>query len=106
MLSGTVGKADATFRAQWDISPYSDAYAARLAAALVSSVQLGQHDTTDLLGISFSATDRIGHKFGPDSQEIQDQLVHLDRTLGDLLDSPDAAVGGTTTWSRSAPTTA
>jgi len=93
VLSGTVGKPDATFRAQWDISPYSDAYVGRLAAALVTSMQLGQHDTTDLLGISFSATDRIGHKFGPDSQEVQDQLVHLDRTIGDLLERLDAAVG-------------
>jgi predicted AlkP superfamily pyrophosphatase or phosphodiesterase len=93
VLSGTVGKADATFRAQWDVSPYSDAYAGRLAAALITSMQLGQHDTTDLLGISFSATDRIGHKFGPDSQELQDQLARLDRTIGDLLDHLDASVG-------------
>src|SRR6266850_6730484 len=95
VLNGTLGKPDATFRAQWDISPYADAYAGRMAAALVTSLQLGTHDTTDVLGISFSATDRIGHKFGPDSQEIQDQLVHLDRTIGDLLDHLDAAVGRT-----------
>ena len=93
VLNGTVGKADATFRAQWDISPYADAYAGRLAAALATAMQLGQHDTTDVLGISFSATDRIGHKFGPDSQEVQDQLAHLDRTIGAVLDHLDAAVG-------------
>jgi len=93
ILNGTVGKPDATFRAQWDISPFADAYTGRMAAALVASMQLGKHDTTDFLGISFSATDRIGHKFGPDSQEVQDQLARLDRTIGDLLDHLDSEVG-------------
>jgi len=93
VLNGTVGKPDATFRAQWDISPFADAYAGRMAAALVTSMQLGKHDTTDVLGISFSATDRIGHKFGPDSQEVQDQLARLDRTIGDLLEHLDNDVG-------------
>jgi predicted AlkP superfamily pyrophosphatase or phosphodiesterase len=92
-LTGTVGKADATFRAQWDISPFADAYAGRMAAALVASLHLGQSDRTDVLGVSFSATDRIGHKFGPDSQEIQDQLARLDRTIGELLDHLDTTVG-------------
>src|SRR5262245_3506526 len=92
-LTGTIGKPDATFRAQWDISPFADAYTARMAASLVDSLELGQRATTDLLGLSFSATDRIGHKFGPNSQEVQDQLARLDRTLGDLLDHLDAKVG-------------
>ncbi|OLC51455.1 MAG: hypothetical protein AUH43_02620 [Acidobacteria bacterium 13_1_40CM_65_14] len=92
-FNGTAGKPDASFRVQWDISPFADAYTGRMAAALVETMRLGRHDTTDVLGVSFSATDRVGHKFGPRSQEIQDQLARLDRTIGDLLDRLDAAVG-------------
>jgi len=93
LLNGTLAQPDATFRAQWDISPFADAYLGRMAAALVETMQLGRHDTTDVLGVSFSATDRIGHKFGPRSQEVQDELARVDRTIGDLLDHLDAAVG-------------
>lgn len=42
---------------------------------------------TDVLAISLSATDVIGHTFGPDSREMHDQIVRLDRTLGRFLDS-------------------
>ena len=40
-----------------------------------------------ILAISLSATDYIGHKYGPDSREIHDQILRLDRTLGRFLDS-------------------
>jgi predicted AlkP superfamily pyrophosphatase or phosphodiesterase len=93
VLKGTTGKADVTFRAQWDVSPFADEYLGRMAAALVDAMQLGKRGTTDVLGVSFSATDRVGHKFGPRSQEIQDQLARVDRALGDLLDRLDAVVG-------------
>jgi predicted AlkP superfamily pyrophosphatase or phosphodiesterase len=93
LLQGTNGKPDLTFRAQWNASPFADAYLGDLAAALVEQLQLGKHETTDVLGVSFTATDIVGHRFGPRSQEIQDQLARLDRTLGVLLDHLDASVG-------------
>ena len=42
---------------------------------------------TDLLAISLSTTDAVGHKYGPDSREIHDQILRLDRYLGAFLDS-------------------
>jgi predicted AlkP superfamily pyrophosphatase or phosphodiesterase len=93
VLNGTAGKADATFRAQWDTGPFADGYLARMAAALVDEFRLGKHDGTDVLGVSFTGTDRVGHKFGPRSQEIQDQLAWLDQTLGVLFNHLDASVG-------------
>jgi len=93
VLNGTAGKPDVTFRAQWDVSPFADAYAGRMAAALIESMELGRRAAPDVLGISFSATDRVGHKFGPQSQEVQDQLARLDRTIGALLDRLDETVG-------------
>ena len=43
--------------------------------------------------MSFSATDVIGHTYGPDSQEQMDNLLRLDRTLGRLLDEAERRAG-------------
>jgi len=42
---------------------------------------------TDLLAVSLSTTDAVGHKYGPDSRELHDQILRLDRYLGAFLDS-------------------
>jgi predicted AlkP superfamily pyrophosphatase or phosphodiesterase len=53
----------------------------------VRANNLGGRSGTDLLAVSLSATDYIGHRFGPDSREMHDQIVRLDRQLGWFLDS-------------------
>jgi predicted AlkP superfamily pyrophosphatase or phosphodiesterase len=55
--------------------------------------QLGQDDTTDFLALSFSTTDVIGHKYGPQSIEVQDTYLRLDHTIAQLLRYLDAQVG-------------
>jgi arylsulfatase A-like enzyme len=40
-----------------------------------------------VLAVSLSTTDAIGHRYGPDSREIHDQIIRLDRTLGAFLDT-------------------
>lgn len=87
------GRPNAPFYAQWERSPFADAYLGRMAAALAEAMALGRHEGTDVLAISFSSTDLVGHAFGPRSQEVQDMYVHLDRTIGTLLDRLDALVG-------------
>lgn len=77
----------------WEESPYSDTYLGKFAAAAIGDFQLGQRNAVDLLGVSFSATDLVGHSFGPDSHEVQDTLLRLDRTLGSLLATLDRVVG-------------
>jgi predicted AlkP superfamily pyrophosphatase or phosphodiesterase len=47
----------------------------------------GSTNRTDLLAVSLSTTDAIGHRFGPDSRELHDQILRLDRALGVFLDS-------------------
>jgi len=42
---------------------------------------------TDLLAVSLSTTDAVGHKYGPDSRELHDQILRVDRYLGTFLDS-------------------
>jgi predicted AlkP superfamily pyrophosphatase or phosphodiesterase len=92
-LNGASGKADGTFFAQWERSPFADAYLGRFAASLVESLQLGKHDGTDVLAVSFSTPDLAGHAFGPRSHEVQDIYARLDKTIGALLDALDAQVG-------------
>lgn len=74
-------------------SPFADAYLGRFARALLEGEELGRDAVPDLLAIAFSALDLVGHDYGPDSLEYADTLVRLDRTLGELLDAVDRAVG-------------
>jgi predicted AlkP superfamily pyrophosphatase or phosphodiesterase len=92
-LKGTAGTPDATFFAQWERSPFADAYVARFAVSLVKSLELGKHESTDVLAVSFSSPDMVGHAFGPRSHEVQDMFANLDQTIGSLFDELDAQVG-------------
>ena len=47
----------------------------------------GSPNRTDVLAVSLSTTDAVGHAYGPDSREMHDQILRLDRSLGVFLDS-------------------
>lgn len=74
-------------------TPRADAAVLEFALTALRAEGLGQDDVPDLLCVAFSSTDVIGHDFGPLSQEQLDNLLHLDRALGRLLDVLDAEVG-------------
>ncbi len=74
-------------------TPFGDAYLADFAQALIESQDLGTDAYPDFLGLGFSALDKIGHTYGPDSPELLDTLLRLDRTLGELLAFVDRRVG-------------
>ena len=93
IVKGDGSEIGGAFTDAWESSPYSDAYLAGLAAAAIDGLKLGRGAGLDFLGISFSSLDKVGHDFGPDSHEVQDVLIHLDRELGMLLDKLDADVG-------------
>jgi arylsulfatase A-like enzyme len=57
------------------------------ALAGVHALNLGGGRTTDILAVSLSTTDAIGHRYGPDSRELHDQILRLDRSLGAFFDS-------------------
>lgn len=67
--------------------PAMDSLEAQMALAGVSATNIGRGPWTDLLSVSFSTTDAVGHAFGPDSREIHDQIVRLDRYMGQFIDS-------------------
>jgi arylsulfatase A-like enzyme len=92
-LAGRRGAADAQFFERWQKSPFSDAYLARMAMSLRASLELGGRGGTDFLGVAFSALDMVGHDFGPRSREVEDLLMHLDASLGALIQRLDDEVG-------------
>ncbi len=75
------------------ISPWADTHTLQFARELVRKEGLGSDDVPDLLTISLSATDRIGHLYGPESHESYDALRRLDADLGEFLDFLDTQVG-------------
>ncbi len=74
-------------RAQLSSLPWMDSLTLAFALDGVRSMSLGQGGSTDLLSISLSTTDAVGHAYGPDSREMHDHLLHLDKWLGTFLDS-------------------
>ena len=66
-------------------SPQLDASTLALAAGLVQEMKLGNGASPDLLSISLSATDYVGHAYGTGGQEMCLQLLDLDREIGDFL---------------------
>jgi len=73
--------------------PYTDVAVRELAITALEELELGQRDEVDYLAVSFSATDRVGHQFGPFSPEVFQTLLELDESLGQLLEELDRTVG-------------
>jgi len=67
--------------------PWIDSLTLDFALQGVQALGLGRRGRPDLLSISLSTTDAVGHAFGPDSREIHDQLLRVDHWLGQFLDS-------------------
>lgn len=67
--------------------PFLDEITGHFALRGLEALGLGKGPQTDVLAVSFSGTDLIGHRFGPDSRELHDQVLRLDRTIGAFLDS-------------------
>lgn len=74
-------------------SPFGNALTTDFAIAAIKGEQLGQDDDTDILALSYSSTDYIGHNFGVNSKEVQDTYIRLDRDLERLFNYLDAYVG-------------
>jgi predicted AlkP superfamily pyrophosphatase or phosphodiesterase len=73
--------------------PFADEMTLQVALEAFKAHPLGTDDYTDIFGVSFSATDVVGHTYGPDSQEIMDQMLRLDQYLQTLFNAIDKRVG-------------
>lgn len=74
-------------------TPMGDQLTLDLAQKLVEVEEIGQRDATDILTVSLSATDYIGHAFGPNSLEAEDNLLQLDKNLAAFLSWVDGKIG-------------
>ena len=92
-VTGTANRSDSSFFAAFDRTPWANELVAAMAQRLIEAEGLGTDDTPDLLAIGFSQPDAAGHTYGPDSHEIMDTYLRLDRTLAEFFDFLDARVG-------------
>ena len=74
-------------------TPFSDEVTLEFALEAIKHHRLGTDGSTDILAIGFSATDGVGHAYGPDSHETMDQMLRLDRILGRLFAEIESTIG-------------
>jgi predicted AlkP superfamily pyrophosphatase or phosphodiesterase len=74
-------------------TPFLDDITFDFALEAIKHYELGGDAATDILAVGFSASDGIGHAYGPNSHEVMDQLLRLDLLLGRLFKELEATVG-------------
>lgn len=89
-LAGYQGK---EYYDQLCFTPFADELTADFACYILEKEKLGQGKYTDMLIVSLSMSDYIGHAYGPESLEYEDNLLHVDATLAKLFKAVDQAVG-------------
>jgi len=93
IITGGTGGPGIAFYGALDYSPFTNDLLVSFAQQALVNEQLGQDDDTDILSVSFSANDYVGHRYGPYSQEVMDVSLRVDRQIATLLDSVQARVG-------------
>jgi type I phosphodiesterase/nucleotide pyrophosphatase len=74
-------------------SPFGNELIESLAERAIQAEQLGRHDVTDLLSVSFSSNDYVGHALGPDAPEVREVSIATDQMLDKLFQLLDSTVG-------------
>ena len=85
--------ADNSVYAALEGSPFGNDLVESFAERAVDAEKLGQRAVTDLLAVSFSANDYVGHAVGPDSPDVKEMSIQTDRVIGQLFGYLDRAVG-------------
>lgn len=74
-------------------TPFANTLTTSFAIDLIKSERLGKDDATDYISICYSATDYIGHRFGPSSVEMGDAIFRLDEDIKNLLTYLNDSIG-------------
>lgn len=74
-------------------TPFGNSLTRDFAQAIITGENLGKGSYTDFLAVSFSSTDYIGHMFGPQSIEVEDCYLRLDKEIAEFLRFIDNWVG-------------
>lgn len=93
VVTGGEAKPGPKFYNVFELTPFASEYLEDFGKAALEGESLGADGFPDLLSISFSSPDLTGHYYGPDSAEIVDSYVRLDRLIADLLSFVDRKVG-------------
>ena len=93
IVNGGTEKIGPVFYDAFECSPFKSEVLAEFAQAVVENENLGRRGVTDLLGLSFSANDTVGHNYGPDSHEVMDMMLRTDRLVAAFLKFLDGRVG-------------
>lgn len=93
-VDGGASAPNARYYSAFDHSPRNNEMVVEFARELIERENLGADDgAPDLLTIGFSQPDTMGHAFGPDSHEVMDTYIRLDRTLAEFLTFLDQRFG-------------
>jgi len=93
VINGGSDKLSLKYYTAFDNSPFSAEFLGGFVERGIKEEQLGRHAGPDYLGVSFSQIDTIGHSYGPDSHEVMDSVLRLDRVIASLLETLDREVG-------------
>jgi predicted AlkP superfamily pyrophosphatase or phosphodiesterase len=85
--------ADARFYSSLEATPFGNELIEDFAERAIDAEQLGRHPDTDVLTVSFSANDYIGHALGPDAPEVRDISLRTDLLIEKLLQFIDQKIG-------------
>ncbi|HEV7857079.1 MAG TPA: alkaline phosphatase family protein [Pyrinomonadaceae bacterium] len=93
IIKGGAERPGQDFYEALDYSPFSNDLLVDFAKEAITNEHLGEDEETDVLTVSFSANDYVGHRFGPYSQEVMDATLRVDRQIAALLDFINTRVG-------------
>jgi len=74
-------------------TPYGNDMLEAFAEDALKEEHLGRHSGTDVLTVSFSSNDLLGHQVGPDAPEVGDMCIRTDRVLGRFLQAIETEAG-------------
>jgi predicted AlkP superfamily pyrophosphatase or phosphodiesterase len=93
VLKKMAAVADAKFYNGLEATPYGNELIESFAERALEAEQLGRHPDTDVLTVSFSANDYVGHAVGPDDPMVKDISLRTDQLLEKFLSYVDSKVG-------------
>jgi predicted AlkP superfamily pyrophosphatase or phosphodiesterase len=76
-----------------DATAFSNELLQQFALRALAAEKLGAGAKTDVLIVSYSGNDYVGHAYGPDSEEVHDAAVRVDKLIGDLMRAAEAQAG-------------
>lgn len=92
-LTTMAARPDPKFYDSLPASPWGNELIEAFAERAVQAMNLGADEVTDILAVSFSSNDYVGHRFGPDSPEVHDMCIRTDALFDKFFQFLDAKVG-------------